>query len=629
MDEPPDSTAQFVSRARHGFWARLFGKRARPAGDAAVAEFEERLRRGKLGFFLRRRGRLLAILAGVSVVGLHLWKGGPYFIKLAHDAHVACSNSNYDVAPGASTECEGHAARWLYPAMIVPWARADARREGLRIRASELETRMSVAAKSSLDPEPLRSTPPLLLEVVRNPEYPEDLRREDWVFGAASVEGDPEATLSLAEHARGGSERDSAIHAALATADLERAKALAAVDDPDPYGYDYQLHRGALLCGLGETAAGLKALGQAQAVYLTQIHSAFADASVAQLLCGTTDVPRDTPFRDAIRHAELFMRPAAGADGRRLDPSTPYEEQMHEGKLPFFAAWIVGGHPSPREVIRALPGLDVYVDRARTPWVSGGATVSGVFSTTVMVADAALLGEAADRLDALAATVASGELKLVTAKERDEMTLSEWTALDQPGPALANGAASLRLMAASICATRFDHACEAAFVAKLPPEWLDSAAPFIASDFARQGEGARARELIEKATHAEPATTRFYALLDRAMFELADGKKDAAYATAIEATQLLDAASAESGILASVVGPAERGSATWVVTATALAANVETVPFELGGPTYFEGDDLPKTWLAVARADDATRRKARWKMQAPGALDGGIDVLPA
>lgn len=613
--------------------------------DKEVEEYQKRLQRGALyralTFGTGKQRRVAAIVVAGLLLGLYGWRGGPWLVDRAKQADTACSNANYSREPGASLECEGRAAPWLWPAKVIPWARGAARDRELRIRSDEAKTRLELSTEVHLDPSMRDGAIADLLKVVAEPDYPSELRRHDWVFAVVASTGSREQIVKLAEQAKGGFDAQRALQAAAGLGDFEQMVRLAAREDPDENAYEHDLRRGAALCLAGDAAAGQRALESAKQRYQSRINHQYAEAQAALLLCGRpAGSEQNSTYRETVWLADLLANPDPRRALDRIRPDASYTERANDLGLPFFATALAGGAiPSVDHVFKHCAMLKADLGLALTPWVAGGPASRNVLSSHPIGYDPVVFERAADELERLAGQLESGALKLAKPDEDDyrdpfRFTESAWKKHEaEPWTALRSVAFVLRFQAVIGHAAVYD-AAAAKKAAALASKNAGSgvAALLLGSHLVRMGDRKAARALYEKVAQEKDAAGRLYASLNLALLELGERRPREALAWVKKAAEVSSAANASLGDLKAFDMSRSVG---WVAAAAALLAEEQAAPATVAVPTYFVDDEggrdlrLPPDWLALARADDRTRRVARFRMFDPDINLEERSVLPA
>jgi hypothetical protein len=585
----------------------------------------------------RRRITSIAVI-GVAAAGLFGWKGAPWFIQRADKSDTSCNNSNYAREPGASLSCEGRARHWLWPAKIVPWTYRAAHDRELRIRTHEGETRVTLATEVFLDPAMRDEGLKTLLDTVSVPEFPAELRRGDWVFAIAAGAGSRQKVIELASQAKGGFDRERAFRAALGLGDVATALPLARVEDDDVYAYEYDMRRGALLCLAGDAPSGLLALKSAMLRYEAQVHFSYPEAQVAMLACGApAGSQTNSTYAERIFLADLLADPSTAL--RHIDPQATFEQEARTSKEPFVAAAIAGGAiTAPEDVVAYAGTMTVNAGGALTQWVPFGPIKEKV------AFDPENFEKAADKLDALADDIDHGKVKVV-GKHADEpgydYLADPWRYkrrevnhfLKEPGKTLRAASLVLRVEAIAIYASLLQAEPTKRMAARIG-EVQGPTALLVGASLDRIGEKKLARAMYEAATNGKDAGARVYGWLSIAMLDLGEGRGR-------EAVDAVAKASQELGPVKAEIDKADLGwafditrSVGWVAAAAALMTGDASVPVKVGTPTYYESepDDMksvPADWFALARADDKTRRLARFRMFDPSSYLADQAVLPA
>jgi len=591
-----------------------------------------------------RRWRRLAILASVCIlllggITVAAWKLPPWMIARARKLHVDCSNANYGEHPGASLACEGAFHQSLDIAKISPWTRDEARQLELEWTADELDGRLALATEVLLDRAMQDEAADELVAWMAQPGFPSDRRTTDWAFSMIAQTGNRAQMVRHAAHASDGFGHARAWRAAIVDGELEAATRLAGSGESDDYGHE--LERGAWLCLVGDSQAGLLALENAEQHYREAVGSPYVEAWMGMLACGGRPVVDETPFpREPWWAVEVMVRPDPEQSLERLHPRSRAKERAGDWASPFFADWLAAAEREPLDLVAGAAGLrSIALAETTTPWSFSGPSV-GLLSGDALVFDPVRHEAAARRVDALLLRVERDKLRIAPRKRRgddvdpDQREWEERSAT--PAETLRKASTILWLELASARAQMFDAQGVARALAKIPAEELPPALALpLASYLFRAGDRAGARARLQLALALPEGRVRLDAELFVAMLELAEARPREALAAARRAGALAPAGSAEmaahplADTLGAEVNDSMRRAIGWVEAAAALAADEAQVETTVAMPGYYDAPGLPRDWFALARADAEIRKTARFRMHDVMMGAGEQAVLPA
>jgi hypothetical protein len=581
----------------------------------------------------------LAIAGSALAVVFGLPQLGEWSLERARKAHVDCSNRNYDDVPGSSLDCAGEFRAELAWAARVPATRDEARTSELEWRADELDTRLELAAEVLLDPQMQASAGDELVEWMSQPGFPADRRTTQWAFASIAGRGDRAGTTKHAALADDGFGAARALRAAIGRGDVAAATQIAKLDPSDEYGHEHDLQRGAWLCLVGEREAGLAALAAADEGYRAKIDHPYTEAALAVVACGGTAEEVDDSSRAVVRAAELVVGPDARGSGLALLPARLVDVYRQEAINPSFADWLAGTDaPLPEDVIATTSRLTLTIGRATTPWNYEGPATGGLFTAYPIVVDAKRHEAAATKLELMRAAIERRKLKVRPMRDAE---IERWryddavlAARRDPIGALTNASTVLWLEAAAGHTDAFDREGLQRCIAHVPEaDRAGETALFVAAYLFHVGDRAGARATLDVALQIPAGRGKVDAELFLAMLELAEGRADEAVAAARRAGSMTAEAEAQlrqhrlAGALGDDAVATMHRQIGWVETAAALAAGESKVVTKAATPDYYEGAELPRDWFALALADEAVRRKARFRMSSLVSLDRA--VLPA
>lgn len=536
----------------------------------------------------RRLRAGLTVAAIVTVVAAAI--AADPLIGVARDRSQACGATDR-AHPGASADCAGHAAPWLWLPLVIPWTRGEALEAGAQIEWDEARRELWRATVARPDRAARDAAAEHLFAVAAAHPF-----HRPSTFFEVDTAGAREVVVAHAGQAEGTTELQTVLRNAVATGDRE-----AAANAARRGATSYSAEGAALLCLVGDEEAARAALTEPAARWTEISPRPHPGIQTVLELCGgrpaavdrgEAEAARLLTRREAVPTSELLRR---GDEG--LDASL---------RAPVYAEWLLAAERDPEVVVdRAARIGDASMDGV-TPWrIAYPGLVSGGDRPIPAALEPRRAEAAADRLDELAGRISRGEVLIEARREFIHDPSVDREVREHAPEVLRRAATSLRTSAMLAFAT-FDRA-EAARVASVlvAPEHPSRVRLAAASTLARVGRNEAAREGYEALIDDPSVEVRRFARLDLALLALGDADAEAAHAWALRATEDLPEG---TYLLGGRHLEARDAAAVWVLLATSVrAGHLEDAPeWHLARVR-----GLPVAWTELLRGSPAERRRLR------------------
>lgn len=586
--------------------------------EAALADVAKAKRERRMGY----------ATLGVIVGAVFFAFAPSAMLGRASKSDTLCSNTDYEDQPGASEGCAWKAHAWLALPKIVPWTRKEALATDRSITRSQASRALKRHSVITPDAKKRDEAAHAYLEECREPSgtvmgangktFSDDPQLT--VVAVLSGSGAWEEAARAADVTRSPMNLQWAFESALATADLDRARAIAKLDPSGGPAFDFLLQTGAFLCLTGDVDGGRARIVQADVDYRQHIPYDDVDAQVALSLCGGTGTITESRGRSAVQAARLFAGKLDTLDRLPDVDRGPGDASLDVSELrtPFVAAWLATGKHAPRTVVDLVSPIVPSRMAAVSPWSLGAlGSLSPLASATPMAFDPEKHEKAGEALLALAKEeeAASAEAKPVSAKDPahpddgfrplDDVRRSREaieTGRKDVAKTLRDRAKVFFAEAAFMRAALRQRAETARDVSlSLDVEGDPFAALHAASLLVLVGDDAGAKKLRteELRSFSEKGDGPAWADLLDATIAMKEKRWDDAHAAA---------KSAFGRKPESLLGPA-----SWMLAATALKVGKPDESPGLSTPGIFERDKT--TWEKLAGTPEPQRKELRMRMQ--------------